>query len=264
MTSEAVAGVRSSDSFEAITTDRYELTYVVPSARYGELAGYFDAQLASAAEYLVTTVYFDTPARRLLSAARSRDRDNTKLRAKEYFDLRPTLSTAEVSNAVWLELKRRSGSRTQKHRVRLGRSALERWVCERNAPPSSELGGRESDARVLEEYFTAEPELLEPASLVNYRRRSWQSDDGQLRLTLDTNLAFFPPPAELLRSRSALREQLGRACETEAGALLEVKHRARSVPTWLEAGLERFGLRSSAYSKFVESALAVERLKDKV
>ena len=60
MTSEAVAGDRS-DSFEAITTDRYELTYAVPSALYRELAGYFDGQLARAAEYLVTTAYFDTP-----------------------------------------------------------------------------------------------------------------------------------------------------------------------------------------------------------
>jgi hypothetical protein len=261
MTSEAVAGDRS-DSFEAITTDRYELTYAVPSALYRELAGYFDGQLASAAEYLVTTAYFDTPARRLLAAARSHARDNTKLRAKEYFDLRPTLSTPDASSAVWLEPKRRSGSRTQKHRVRLSRSALERWVCERSAPPSNELAGRESDAQVLEAYFAAEPELLEPASLVNYRRRSWQSQDGQLRITLDANLAFFAASAELLRSRSPLREQLGHACETEPGALLEVKHRARSVPAWLGAGLERFGLRSSVFSKFVASALAVERLKD--
>jgi hypothetical protein len=261
----------------AITADRYELTYLVPRAHWSELARCFDERLPAhhyrgegrnslpSPEHFVTTVYFDTPTQRLLRQARTSGVDSLKLRAKEYYDLHPSLAelatrvedVVHAPGQLWLELKRRSGARTQKHRVRLSKSDLWRCVQERTGLAASEYVGREMDARVLKEYLASEPEPLAPACMVNYRRSSWQSDDGQLRLTLDANLAFFAPPAELFRRRSLLREQLGPPSALEARALLEVKHRAPALPDWLSARLAALGLGPCDYSKFVQASSAV-------
>jgi hypothetical protein len=69
--------------------------------------------------------------------------------------------------------------------------------------------------------------------LVNYRRQAWQDDDGELRLTIDTGLSFFAPPADLWQRRKALvRESLGPAVATEARRVLEIKTRG-PAPSWL-------------------------------
>ena len=250
------------ESSDAITADRYELNYLVPHGRCAELIEFFDRQLAQAPAYAVTTVYFDTESRRLLRAALGHARESIKLRAKEYFDDRSPPSSGGAAQ-VWLELKRRSGARTQKHRVCVSRGALERWWLDRSPLSASDYAGREADARVLEEYFMGEPEPLSPACVASYQRRAWQAEDGQLRLTLDTSLAFFVPPAELLHDRSPFREQLGEACATEASALLEVKHRTHSLPGWLGARLGELGLQATDYSKFVMAGQAVSALTDR-
>lgn len=247
----------SQTSGDAMTAERYELNYVVPRGQHSELVRYFDRALSAAPPYLVTTVYFDTPTRRLLSAARSDAHDNVKLRAREYVDL-PSRQTSESGSAcVWLELKRRNGTRTQKHRVRLAQSTLATWLRERVAPAPEQYSGRETDARVLADYLASESEALTPAYVASYRRRSWQADDGRLRLTLDEDLAFFAPSPELLQRPSPLSEQLEQPSGREPFALLEVKYRARALPAWLAARLQLLGLAPSLYSKFVKAAAAV-------
>jgi len=237
-----------------ITADRYELDYLLPAPQTQDLIDHLDGQLARAPAYAVTTVYFDTKGRRLLSAALSEARESVKLRVKEYFS-EPAANFDAGGDGVWLELKRRSGARTQKHRVQLSRGALERWFAER--APLSDYQGHESDARLLDAYLAAEPEALAPACVVSYRRRAWQAHDGQLRLTLDTSLTFFAPPAELLRESSPFRERLGPPCAAEPRALLEVKHRSHAPPSWLDERLAELGLEVVEYSKFVSAAQAV-------
>ena len=265
---------------QAMTADRNELTYLVPRWEWQELARHFDEWMPShryrgegenrlpGPQHFVTTVYFDTPRRRLLHEARRQGRDNVKLRAKEYYDVHPSLaelatSVEDVVHApgeMWFELKHRSGLRTQKNRVRLSKAEIQRWLRERGRVSSTSYVGRESDARVLQQFLEAEEEPLEPASVVNYQRCSWQSEDGELRLTLDTDLAFYAPPPDLLERRSLLREALGSACAREARALLEVKHRGSALPSWLSTRLALLGLSPSDYSKFVSSGSAVEAL----
>src|SRR5439155_26741350 len=47
-------------------------------------------------------------------------------------------------------------------------------------------------------------EPLAADCLVNYRRFAWQDEPGTLRLTLDQELAFFRPPADLWTRDCAL------------------------------------------------------------
>ncbi|HYP91031.1 MAG TPA: polyphosphate polymerase domain-containing protein [Polyangiaceae bacterium] len=259
----------------AITADRNELTYLVPLRQWQALVQHFDEHLPAqrylgegdstlpAPQYLVSTVYFDTPTRRLFRDASSQAHDNVKLRAREYYDVLPSWAeraarveeeVGPAAGQIWLELKRRAGARTQKHRVRIGKTVLQRWLHERSAPSRSDYVGRDADAQVLEAYFEASAESFEPTCVVNYQRCSWQSPDGGLRLTLDSNLAFYAPPADLFGKSSLRREELGAACAREDGALLEVKQRAQALPTWLAARLTTLGLFPSDYSKFVKAA----------
>ena len=78
-------------------------------------------------------------------------------------------------------------------------------------------------------------EPLAADCLVNYRRFAWQDETGTLRVTLDQELAFFRPPADLwTRDWALVRATLGTAVAKEKRMVLEVKTRAEP-PAWLPA-----------------------------
>src|SRR4029450_635699 len=73
----------------------------------------------------ITTIYFDTPSRHNLSElVRSRDH-NIKMRAREYYDLHPSLAElatdprqiVKSQPLLWLELKLKQGGWTGKRRI---------------------------------------------------------------------------------------------------------------------------------------------------
>ena len=72
--------------------------------------------------------------------------------------------------------------------------------------------GQESEAvlREIADYCGRYDEPMQADCLVNYRRMPWQDDEGNLRVTLDVGLEFYPPPADLWERRHPLvRESLG-------------------------------------------------------
>jgi hypothetical protein len=259
---------RSALADQAITADRSELTYLVSEQQRKGLVEYFDGSLPMhdcraepRPQRFVTTVYFDTPTRLLLRAARADRHDNVKLRAKSYHDVLPPAQPplwTDPPGELWLELKQRSGVRTKKFRIRLNNSALLRWLSERGELMPVGYLGREADAQVLQRFVHGELDVLEPSSVASYERSSWQSEDGELRITLDSELAFYLPAAGLLHQPSLRRETLGVPCKRETRAILEVKHRGESLPRALAARLLSLGLTPSDYSKFVSSGTAVE------
>ena len=71
---------------------------------------------------------------------------------------------------------------------------------------------------------------LSAVCLVNYRRLSWQSDDGELRVTFDRGLASYRPPTDLWARRQALvRSALGVPAAQEASGVLEIKRRGATI-----------------------------------
>jgi hypothetical protein len=101
-------------------------------------------------------------------------------------------------------------------------------------------------------------EPLSSVCLVNYRRLSWQSDEAELRVTLDRGLASFAPPADLWARRQALvRSALGAAAGAEPSGVLEIK-RHGDVPAWLDQVLASVGATPVPFSKFVSALSAVQ------
>ena len=261
-----------------MTAEREETKYLVAPAHWERLASELSQRLpghrftgAGAnrlpdAHHYVTTIYFDTPTRALFRAAAATVDRNLKIRAKEYYDLHPSLAEVATDPAqivryqpwLWFEIKRREGSRTRKQRFRLPKSDVGQFFAEGRITPDAMMLAAEGD-NLLEAMDTCRAlgEPLSSVCLVNYRRLSWQSDEAELRVTFDRGLASFAPPADLWARRQALvRSALGAAAGAEPSGVLEIKRRG-AVPAWLDQVLAGVGATPVPFSKFVSAFRAV-------
>jgi hypothetical protein len=263
---------------ERMTADREETKYLVPPARWELLAAELGHRLPGHRftgeganrlpdpHHYVTTVYFDTPSRSLFRAAAAAPDDNVKIRAKEYYDLHPSLAELATDPTqivryqpwVWFELKRREGTRTSKQRFRLPKRDVAQFFAEgRVTPEALELADGGEGLRDVVETCRSFGEPLSAVCLVNYRRLSWQSDEAELRVTFDRGLASYVPPADLWARRHALvRSTLGSAAAQEASGVLEIKRRG-AIPGWLGECLARLDVQPVPFSKFVTAFRAV-------
>jgi VTC domain len=269
----------SKASDAAITAERVETKYLVEPVELPALlqklgtelvAHRFTGEAANRlpdAQHFVTTIYFDTPLRRYLAAAKANQRSNLKIRAKEYYDLHPSLAELATDPEqilryqpwLWFELKRREGDTTSKRRFRFPKLAAATLFDEQRAPESLPEGGVErADAEALIAHVRGQHETVVPSAVVNYRRLSFQNPDSTLRVTIDLGLSFFAVPADLFRrARPLSRTELGRPARIEPRAVVEVKRLMPRLPDWLEATLERAGGASANFSKFVAASEAV-------
>jgi SPX domain protein involved in polyphosphate accumulation len=284
MTSPATGPLRLPD--ERLTADREETKYLVGGDRLVSLLALLGkhlpahrftgegANLLPGAWHLVTTIYFDTPARTHYRAAVGDIDHNVKIRAKEYYDLHPSLAELATDPAeivryqpcIWFEMKRRDGARTIKHRFRLPKRDVPaclnggQVVPDALELPASDVVPAESERAGIREivaYCRALREPLAASCLVNYRRLSWQEPEGDLRVTLDSELAFYAVPEDLWQRRRALvRDALGAARATEPRAVLEIKCRG-TRPAWLESLVGGAKIQAARFSKFVAAATVV-------
>jgi hypothetical protein len=255
----------------SLVADREESKYLVASQEQRALVAALNEYLLThrhrgegantlpGPEHFVTTVYFDTPSLTHFHAARRDGENHVKLRAKEYYDVHPSLAELATDSSqfshrspyVWLELKRRVGKRSQKQRVRLERSAIVAWLA---GPGAAEGTG---DAAAIRAYCSTLSEALGPCSVVNYKRASWQAPDDTLRVTIDSELGFFAVLPELWTIPSLSRSALGRPRRREPNLVVEVKRPSSALPTWLEQALQRARAKPVHYSKFVHATEAV-------
>jgi hypothetical protein len=223
-------------------------------------------------QHYVTTIYFDTQSRDQYRAALGNAEHNLKMRAKEYYDVHPSLAelATDASQIVryqpvlWLELKSKHGVRTGKRRIGIPKRDVAAFFAQ--GLVTAEMIALQQDGygadgervlRELADYCRGFAEPMRADCLVNYRRLPWQSEDGELRVTLDVDLAYYPSPADLWQRGTALvRETLGGACKREAFGVLEVKARG-AIPAWLRAQLAEVGADQRPFSKFEAASEAV-------
>jgi SPX domain protein involved in polyphosphate accumulation len=279
-------GAPSFDADERMTADRVEQKYLVPAEHVGRLLGDLTRQLPThrfvgeganrlpGAHHFVTTIYFDTDTRAHYRASIENGSHNIKIRAKEYYDLHPSLAELATHAGqivryqpwVWFELKRRDGLRTHKTRFRLPKRQVPeffsrgRLVMDALARSDGDAGAESPEAlSAVMAYCQSLSEPLRASTVVNYRRLSFQDLKGELRVTLDLSLAFYSPPGDLwTREQALLRSTLGNPEGVLKTAVLEVKRRAENPP-WLAALLTRAGVTEVSFSKFVAATQAVYR-----
>ena len=216
---------------------REERKYPFPAARAPLLTAWLDARLPRDPQYpegVVTSCYYDTA--NLDSYQESADGEfaKRKLRLRWYGD------PVDPYAGAWLELKSRHGARSIKQRLRYPSSG----VPDRLGliiPDREELTRRLRD---LTGFATAPIEpTLQPTALIRYRRIRWQSSDGAVRASLDTDVRASNPRGAPIW------------LPVPDGSVLELKSSGELPPQL--AHLARLGLRRTAHSKY---ALAVETL----
>jgi hypothetical protein len=268
---------------ERMTAEREEIKYLVAPEKLDALTAEFTRHLAShrftgeganglpGPHHYVTTIYFDTPSRLLFRTAMKDFEHNVKIRAKEYYDLHPSLAELATDPTqivryqrwLWFELKRREGSHTSKRRFRLRKHEVPAFFAQGKRTPDSilppQLGqeplpaGFDDELNEIVDYCQSLEEPLAAACLVNYRRLSWQSANAHLRVTVDLGLTFYAPPADLwTREHALVRNTLGPVKGGQSKAILEIK-RHEPLPSWLDAALDHAGVQPMPVSKF-ESA----------
>ena len=212
----------------------------------------------------ITTVYFDTAGLRLYERACLRYDDNLKIRVKEYYYRDPG-GKKLVSPYCFIELKRRREGMVSKQRLRIAKEHLSAFIRgedlrEELCPASAEPGGgKESRKNFDRAYDALRSELssieVRPVSAINYRRRVYQRDEEDLRVTFDDRITVYSPPRELYgRQASLAASMLGRPVGRVAKMIAEIKCRklsSGSYPRWLEVILCGFNARS--LSKFTTS-----------
>lgn len=263
----------------AITAEREETKYLLPLSGLEPLLATLGQRIQPHrfvgeganrlpdAHHFVTTVYFDTPSRHHFRAAVGDMEHNIKVRAKEYYDLHPSLAElattpdqiARYQPWVWIEMKRRDGTRTCKRRFRLPKREIPVVFGGGGISGEALLHEAEREAALagvseLVEYSERLGEPLTANCLVNYRRLSYQEPDGSLRITVDLGLAFYAVPSDLWsRERALVRGAFGRARSNEPNAVVEVKRRA-ALPVWLTETLTAAEAKPAVFSKFVAAA----------
>ncbi len=262
----------------AITAQRVETKYLVAPSALPALTQCIAAELEPHrftgeaanrlpdAQHFVTTVYFDTPSLSYFAAAKLNKQSNLKIRAKEYYDVHPSLTELATKPEqilryqpwLWFELKRREGLSTSKRRFRFPKAAAATLFDENRAPENLPEGGSErADADALIAHVHAQTERVAPSALTSYRRLSFQNPDSTLRVTIDLGLAFYRVPPDLFRrARPLSKSELGTPAGVEARAVVEVKRRA-GLPAWLEQALTQAGAGPVTFSKFVAASEAV-------
>ena len=223
------------------------------------------ANLLPAAQHWVTTIYFDTPSRQLFRDARTSSDNHLKLRAKEYYDVHPNLTETATDArqlvryhpALMLEIKSKDGGFTGKQRIAVPKRDIPAFFADRTITPAmTSLQDREVLAH-LAALFARLGEPLHADCLVNYRRSAWQDADGHLRVTIDSQLGFFAPPADLWdRDFALVRQSLGPARAVDERRVLEIKTQGE-LPRWLTELLSAQGIVAIPFSKFEAASSAV-------
>ena len=203
-TQTATTSLQEADAL--LTADRDEVKYRIAPSQVQALATALARQLPHhrytgqganslpRPRHFVTTVYFDTASRHQYRASRADADHNLKMRAKEYYDLHPSLAElatdarqiVRYKPVLWLELKFKEGNRSGKRRIGIPKRQVPDFFRAGVVTPEMiELQrscyGAESEA-VLSEiaaYCRRYDEPMQADCLVNYRRLPWQDARGQ-------------------------------------------------------------------------------------
>jgi hypothetical protein len=195
-------------------------------------------------EYIVRSIYFDTPNFDSLSEKKEGLENRLKLRIRGYNNY---FSGCEV----FLEIKRKFGDRIAKNRAitvyDLLDKTLETGELKRSNGKTSDIM-KEDAARFL---FHLHREAQRPVNLVVYEREPYHGKfDSSVRITFDKNIraAVFPHLSELFSNN-------GLSHIWKDAFILEIKYFDGGMPSWCKSIIQEFELKHEALSKYASAFL---------
>lgn len=205
----------------------HEVKYVLPARAAGAATVLLDGccrRDPAHARGVVESIYFDTPGLASWHEKSASDYRKTKIRLRWY----------DGGGQVWLELKRRIGSRREKRRVAV---ALDGGLLTRRGLAAAELAAASGILAALGEPL---PAALAPVVHLRYRRDRYLVHADGSRLALDR---------EIERRDSHPRRHASARSGALPCAVVELKGPSRDLPPAL-AGLAALGARRRSFSKF--------------
>lgn len=226
--------------------NRFELKYLIPrkvaQQIKKDLLAYLvpDAHGNGAGKYLVTSLYYDSPAFRFYWEKMDGIKFRRKLRLRHY----GANTSLAAETPVFVEIKQRADRVTQKRRALLPYAAALNLCNQRQQPET--LAG---DQTVMNEVSAMLWQYdLHPASLIQYTRQALIGSDYDigLRVTFDTNLRYHPTNLDLRK------EQSGILLFPPDFAVMEIKVNER-IPYWLTELVADHNLHLTRLSKYCRS-----------
>jgi SPX domain protein involved in polyphosphate accumulation len=222
--------------------------------------------------HYITTLYFDSDTHALARACESGHGD-IRLRAREYCD-QLTEQRIRREPLLGLVVMTRIGPSTRKIRFSIPSNDVptalgDGVISERLAFQSQTRAWGQPAESVLHEIaqLSVHTGPLRPDCMSHYRRRAWKDTSESLRITLDTDLAFFRPPSHLPWSDTTLADAITKPPVGQLrDSLVEIKARGEQ-PAWLcelmvEVGLAPAREGERVFSKFVAASHAVHLARD--
>jgi hypothetical protein len=195
-------------------------------------------------EYIVRSIYFDTPHFDSLSEKTEGLENRLKLRIRGY-------NNYFAGCEVFLEIKRKFGDRIAKNRAITVYDLLDKTletgeIKRSNGKPSDIM--KEDAARFL---FHLHREAQRPVNLVVYDREPYHGKfDPGVRITFDKNIraAVFPHLSELFSNN-------GLSHIWKDAFILEIKYFDGGMPSWCKSIIQEFELKHEALSKYASAFL---------
>ena len=219
---------------------QHEIKFVLPAFRVDAVRRYLRRACLQDAQYpaaTVSTIYFDTPGLESLEEKRNSDYAKTKLRLRWYEN-----DGAEGPSPAFLEIKKRLGSRREKHRLELDAG------CH---PLQMIRSGSLDDPRLRRLVCGAGPgdpswrARLRPVLLLRYRRERYRDPINGARISLDSDILSVAAHPALKAPRGGRPAGSGLL----SNAVVEFK----SPSAWLPPALRHLtllGCRRASFSKY--------------
>ena len=187
-------------------------------------------------EYGLTTIsslYYDTPDRRLIRASMEKPAFKEKIRLRAY-------GAATDSTPVFLELKRKAFGIVYKRRIRATVPEVRRFFAgELDLDENGQI-----DREIT--YFRDHYKTLVPSCMILYDRTAYAEPGSDLRLTIDRN------PRYRMDALTFDHAPVGIPLLTLGESILEVKVQD-TIPLWLVRILSEGKIRRGSISKYGEA-----------
>ncbi len=208
-------------------------------------------------EYVVTTLYLDTPELELYRASIEQIPVRFKLRVRTYV-------REDRSSPVFVEIKRKVKGMVFKSRSAIPPALWRKEICQQ---PDLSLPFRSPGEKETYLEFTGLVTRLgaRPVMLVRYQRECYYpAVDEYARVTFDRRLSYRPATSFRLPGPGDKWRKMDSSLEMGwpfSGMILELKS-FRDVPLWMVELTERFDLTRVGFCKYANAMCANEIFND--
>jgi hypothetical protein len=196
----------------------------------------------------VTSLYLDTPALRFLRWQLDGCVDRFKLRVRGYGD--------ELSDRVFVEVKRKTGDSVRKQRAEIPTTALSAVLGATVSIAEQASGGNPSEA--LRSFLNKRAAFqAEPKMLVRCQRQSLRSSNanGEVAVTIDRDIRYQQTSRQDLISDELAWQPVSLPGRSGAkGAIVELKYSSRP-PQWMKTLIARLDPHRVNFSKYKAAML---------